>query len=439
MKASLKKITQYVCNNCGDSFPKWQGKCESCGSWNTLVEMSFAKTSNNKSGPLTEPITLAEVDTKNTFQRFGAGIDELDRVLGGGVVPGSIVLIGGDPGIGKSTLVLQMAAELSRAGKKVLYVAGEESPEQIKLRSERLKISGNLFQLLPETDVDLVAQVARRDKPDVLIIDSIQTIASSEIPSAPGGVAQITYTASVLQDVAKKNHIATFLIGHVTKEGSFAGPKVLEHLVDTVLYFEGEKTGPARILRSHKNRFGATSEMGIFEMVDGGLSQVKNPSAMLLSEMNVDAPGTVVFPALEGTRPLLVEIQALTSTTSFPSPRRVSYGTDINRLHLLLAVLSRRLNLNLATQDVYINIVGGLKITEPAADLAICLAIYSALKGIVLPKDLVVFGEVGLSGEIRKVRGIKERLVEAKKLGYTKEITPETAKTLFDAVSKLKK
>jgi DNA repair protein RadA/Sms len=411
----------YQCQSCGYASPKWLGKCPDCGEWNSFAEEEArsAKLSRQKTA---QPVSLDKISYSKD-SRHSTGIKELDRTLGGGVVMGSVVLIGGDPGIGKSTLVLQALNGLSELG-KVLYVSGEESPEQVKLRAERLNIQSEKIMLLPETSLEGIITVARDVSPKVIIIDSIQTIFSLELPSAPGSVGQIRECATKLMFFAKKQNIPLFIIGHVTKEGAIAGPKVLEHIVDTVLYFEGDKGNPFRILRAVKNRFGSTNEIGVFEMMDIGLKEVDNPSELFLSERPVHVPGSVVTVSLEGTRPLLVEIQALASASSFGVPRRTAIGVDYNRINLLVAVLEKRLSMHLGSMDIYVNVVGGLKISEPAIDMGIVAAIASSFRNQPVSTGVFTFGEVGLSGELRAISQADVRINEAVKLGFTKGIVP---------------
>lgn len=438
--------TKFVCQNCGANFPAWSGKCGACGEWNTLVEEMISSTRagsrQSAAGRNIEIQKLSEI-RGDDFKRIGTNIGEFDRVLGGGIVPGSLILIGGDPGIGKSTLVLQISRQLavgSRQGNNILqtadrrpqttilYCSGEESVNQIKLRSERLDIDSENILLLGETNIETIIAAAEKEKPTLLIIDSIQTMWSEDLTGSPGNVGQVTLCAAKLMDLAKKTHTAVFVVGHVTKEGNIAGPKVLEHLVDVVLYLEGDRERDFRILRGVKNRYGSTNETGIFEMRDSGLNEVKNPSELLLSEREEKAPGSIIFPTMEGTRPLLVEVQALTSTTNFGYPKRTAIGFDPNRLQLLVAVLQKRAGLNLFNQDIYVNIVGGLKISEPALDLAVCLAIASSFKNKPVPNDFCAIGEVGLAGEVRNVHNINERVKEAEKLGYKKCVIPVSSK-----------
>ena len=423
-----KATTQFVCQSCGAQFSRWTGRCEQCGTWNSLVEEAVERTAAGFGGrkssgaaPLT-PQQLDKVERKK-LPRVPSGIGEVDQVLGGGIVPGAVMLLSGDPGIGKSTLVLQIAALLGQK-KKVLYVSGEESATQIKLRAERLGVEASGIDLLIETNADAIAATVAVGEYALVIIDSIQTMVVESLTGSPGTVGQITASAQLLTAAAKRHNAATLIIGHVTKEGNIAGPKILEHLVDVVLYLEGDRYGSFKALRGIKNRFGSTSEVGIFEMAEVGLVPVANPSEALLAERRPGA-GSTVLATLEGSRPLLVEVQALTSVTSFGYPKRAAVGFDLNRLNLLVAVLSKRANLDLSNQDIYVNIVGGLRVTEPAADVAIILSIASALRNKAVPADLVAFGEVGLSGEIRSVSQVGKRLAEAKRLGLKRAVGPQ--------------
>ena len=419
----------FFCNECGNESSKWLGQCPACKAWNSFVEekVSTAKAGSvaNKVASLhnIKPLTLNEV-TKENEERTLTGIGELDRVLGGGVVSGALMLLGGDPGIGKSTLLLQVCKCLSDKGKNVLYISGEESASQIKLRAQRIGNFNDNLKLLCLTDLNAIADCVINTKPDVVIIDSIQTMASQDITSAPGSVSQVREATSVFLRLAKDNNIAIFIVGHVTKDGSVAGPRVLEHMVDTVLYFEGDRHASYRILRGVKNRFGSTDELGVFEMGEKGLREVSNPSEYMLSGRDEEASGTVVACALEGSRPILLEIQALIAHTAFPYPKRQAAGADYNRLSLLMAVLENRNHYSLSDQDAYINVAGGMKIVEPALDLGMVMAIVSSYKRRPLPKDLVVFGEVGLSGEVRSVAMAQLRVKEAKKLGFSKVMLP---------------
>ena len=412
--------TLYQCQSCGYTSPKWLGKCPDCGEWNSFVEEErVVKLKKQKTA---EPLALSDISASKGA-RYSTGIKELDRTLGGGVVNGSVVLIGGDPGIGKSTIILQALKGLSDLG-KVLYVSGEESPEQVKLRAERLQIASDRIILLPETSLEGIITVAQNIDPQVMVIDSIQTIFSLELTSAPGSVSQIRECATKLMFFAKKYAVPLFIIGHVTKEGAIAGPKVLEHIVDTVLYFEGDKGNPFRILRTVKNRFGSTNEIGVFEMQESGLKEVDNPSQLFLSERPINVPGSVVTVSLEGTRPLLVEIQALVTTSNFGVPRRTALGVDYNRVNLLIAVLDKRLGMHLGGMDIFVNIVGGLKIDEPAIDMGIIAAIASSYKNNIIGAGTFTFGEVGLSGEVRAISQAETRIKEAAKLGFSKGVVP---------------
>ncbi len=416
--AKLKKF--YQCQACGYCTPKWMGRCPDCGEWNTLAEESASagKAHGLPGGLHAEPKPISEIEA-DTAERSRSGIGEFDRVLGGGVVPGSVVLIGGDPGIGKSTLILEV---VSRLRGRVLYVSGEESPEQIKLRAERLSVNTDSVVLLPETALEHVLDVAAGMAPSAVVLDSIQTMYAEQFESAPGSVGQIRECAARMMFYAKRNAVPVFIIGHVTKDGAIAGPRVLEHIVDTVLYFEGDRGHPYRILRTVKNRFGSTNEIGVFEMTDAGLNEVANPSEMFLSERPSGVAGSVVAASLEGTRPLLVEIQALVSPTTFGVPRRTSIGVDFQRVNLLVAVLEKLAGLRLGGMDIFTNVVGGLKLAEPAIDLAVVLALASSLKEVPVGPEVVVFGEVGLSGEIRAVSQAETRLKEAAKIGFRRAV-----------------
>jgi len=428
----VKTKTQFTCQNCGALYPKWVGKCENCGEWSSLVEQvvaggKSAVAKSATSGRVLTPQTMQSIAAEEAIARMSTGQPDLDDVLGGGILPGGVVLVAGQPGIGKSTLLLQVAAAI---GKKeaVLYASGEESANQVKLRAERLGADQQeRLQFVASTSADDIAATIRSGAYRLVIIDSIQTLSLDEITSAPGTVSQITNSSNVIIRAAKEANAAVVLVGHVTKEGSIAGPKVLEHLVDVVLQFEGDRYGGFKVVRAVKNRFGSTSEAAIFEMDEQGLKPVENPSAALLAERQ-NADGSVVLATLEGTRPLLVEIQALVNPTSFGYPKRTASGFDLNRLNLLIAVLERRTKLNLSDKDIYINVVGGLKLNDQAADLAVCMAVASAAAGKRLDDDIVVFGEVGLGGEIRSVLSSDRREAEAKKLGFTKAIAPVAGK-----------
>ncbi|MBP8813745.1 MAG: DNA repair protein RadA [Laribacter sp.] len=421
-----KSKTVYVCGDCGTQSPKWQGQCPGCGAWNTLVEtvVEPAKAGGRfESLSVTSTVqTLADVEAVEA-PRAPTGIDELDRVLGGGLVRGAVVLIGGDPGIGKSTLLLQALATIG-SSRKVLYVTGEESAAQVALRASRLAVDARSVRLLAEIRLDQILATLRHEAPEVAVIDSIQTMYADTLQSAPGSVAQVRECAAQLTRVAKQTGITIVMVGHVTKEGALAGPRVLEHIVDSVLYFEGDTHSSFRMIRAIKNRFGAVNELGVFAMTDRGLRGVSNPSAIFLSSHRDDVPGSCVLVTQEGSRPLLVEIQALVDEAHAPQPRRLSVGLEQNRLAMLLAVLHRHAGVACFDQDVFINAVGGVRISEPAADLAVLLAIASSLRNRPLPAKMVVFGEVGLAGEVRPVQRGQERLKEAAKLGFTRAIVP---------------
>ncbi len=425
-----KTRTVYVCQNCGRTSPREMGRCPSCGEWNSMVEEvveSSVSPGQQAAGARSLPRRLSEIEG-DPWERLPLPMEEFARVLGGGVVPGSLILIGGDPGIGKSTLLLQVTALMADYSGPVLYVSGEESARQIKMRAERLGITTENLYLVTETNLGAILAHVESLRPRVLVVDSIQTTYSDILESTSGSVSQIRHCAASFQQVAKDTGIAIFLVGHVTKEGSIAGPRVLEHIVDTVLYLEGDAFQAFRLLRSVKNRFGATSEVGVFEMRGDGMVEVKNPSEAFLAERMVNAPGSSIVVTMEGTRPLLAEVQALATLTSFANPRRTANGVDFNRLLLLTAVLTRRVGIRLSEQDVFVNVIGGLKIDEPAADLAIALAIASSVKDVPLPADLAVVGEVGLSGELRAVSQLPARLNEAAKLGFRRVLIPKTAR-----------
>jgi len=431
-----KLRTQYVCQSCGTNTLRWSGQCPACGEWNTLAETVVdSRRSEGTSrawAPLSPPQRLTEIQT-DQFQRLPVAIEELSRVLGGGLVPGSVVLFGGDPGIGKSTLLLQASARMATAGKPVLYVSGEESVYQIKMRAERLGLDQDDLYLLAEVSLDQIVAQIEQLRPRLVVIDSIQAIAADELESSAGSVTQVKACATVLMRLAKTAGVPILLVGHVTKAGAIAGPRVLEHIVDAVLYLEGDRFHAYRLLRSVKNRFGSTHEVGVFEMTEQGMAEVANPSEAFLAERLASASGSAIAVTMEGTRPLLVEIQALTSTTSFGLPRRTANGVDFNRLLLLLAVLSKRVGLRLFDQDIFVNVVGGIRISEPAADLAVALAIASSFQNLPLPDDLAAVGEVGLSGELRAVSHLARRLNEAAKLGFRRCIVPGTHRRLKEA------
>lgn len=427
-----KARSNFVCQNCGASYPKWTGKCENCGEWNTLVEQivetkgASAVARSHSRGKILKPQSMRSIAAEDSVKRLPTGITDLDAVLGGGILPAGVMLLAGQPGIGKSTLLMQVAAHVAEQS-AVLYVSGEESASQVKLRATRLgATSGDDLQFVASTSADDIAATIRSGQYKLVIIDSIQTLSLEEIASAPGTVSQITNSSNVIIRAAKASGAAVILVGHVTKEGSIAGPKVLEHLVDVVLQFEGDRYGGFKVVRAVKNRYGSTSEAAIFEMNDKGLQVVENPSAALLAERQ-NADGSVVLATLEGNRPILVEIQALVNSTNFGYPKRTASGFDLNRLNLLIAVLEKRTKLNLSDKDIYVNVVGGLKLADRAADLAVAMAIASAAAGRKLDDGLVVFGEVGLGGEIRSAQGADKRLNEAKKLGFTQAIAPATS------------
>lgn len=426
----------FVCNDCGTEHGQWQGQCASCKAWNTLSQINLGNSANTSpvtkvdfrkqgyTGTATSVQNLAEIDLE-ALPRYSSSIDELDRVLGGGLVPGSAILIGGNPGAGKSTLLLQLMCVLASTGRSALYVTGEESLQQVGMRAERLRLPKSSLKMLAETNVELICAAAQEHRPQLLVVDSIQVMHSTDVPSAPGSVSQVRECAAYLIQYAKQTNTVLFLVGHVTKEGNLAGPKVLEHMIDCFIMLEGGSDSKYRILRGQKNRFGAVNELGVFAMTEQGLKEVKNPSAIFLARTEEDTPGSLVMVLWEGTRPLLVEIQALVDGSQLGNPRRVAVGLDQNRLAMLLAVLHRHGGLYMADQDVFVNVVGGVKVTETSADLALLLAIVSSFKDKSLPKDLVVFGEVGLAGEIRPVPSGQERLREAAKHGFTRAIVPK--------------
>lgn len=424
------KKSIFFCQNCGHEESKWLGQCPMCKEWNTFVEEKVASVKQSSVKERKEAdaqvVTLSSVST-NEDERVQTGILELDRVLGGGIVPGSLVLVGGDPGIGKSTLLLQVCQKLSAMEKRVLYISGEESLRQIKLRANRIGEFEDTLYLFCETNLDTIRGVIEKQKPDMVVIDSIQTMYSEEIGSAPGSVSQVRESTNVFMQLAKGLGISIFIVGHVTKEGTVAGPRVLEHMVDTVLYFEGDRHASYRILRGVKNRFGSTNEIGVFEMQKAGLVEVENPSEFMLSGKPEHASGSVVACAMEGTRPMLMEIQALVCKTNFGMPRRTAAGFDYNRVNLLMAVLEKRIGLPLSNYDAYVNIAGGIRMNEPASDLGIVMAIASSYKNKPVAEDTIVFGEVGLSGEVRAVTMPEQRVAEAKKLGFKTCIVPEVS------------
>ena len=426
----------FVCPDCGPEHGQWQGQCAACKAWNTLSQINLGSSSSSSpvakadfrrqgyAGEQTHVQNLSDIDLQS-LPRYSSTIAELDRVLGGGLVPGSVVLMGGNPGAGKSTLLLQIMCQLAGSGKQALYVTGEESLQQVGMRARRLNLPEQNLKLLAETNVEQIVKAAQANQPQLLVVDSIQVMHSSDVPSAPGSVSQVRECAAYLIQYAKQTNTVLFLVGHVTKEGSLAGPKVLEHMIDCFIMLEGGNETKYRILRGLKNRFGAVNELGVFAMTETGLKEVKNPSAIFLARTEEDSPGSLVMVLWEGTRPLLVEIQALVDSSPLGNPRRVAVGLEQNRLAMLLAVLHRHGGLYMADQDVFVNVVGGVKVTETSADLALLLAIVSSFQDKPLPKDLVVFGEVGLAGEIRPVPGGQERLQEAAKHGFVRAIVPK--------------
>ena len=439
--AKGKMTSIFFCQNCGYESAKWLGQCPGCKEWNTLVEEQVSKTDLKTGGGVTrrlgaqiQPSILADI-TITEEEKQVTGIGELDRVLGGGIVAGSLVLVGGDPGIGKSTLLLQVCQRLAAADKKVLYISGEESQVQIKMRADRLGSFATQMLLLCETNLDVIADVIRNTMPQVVVIDSIQTMYNENVSAAPGSVSQVRETTGTLLQLAKGLGVSIFIVGHVTKEGTVAGPRVLEHMVDTVLYFEGDRHASYRILRGVKNRFGSTNEIGVFEMREQGLTEVQNPSEYMLSGRPHHASGSVVVCTMEGTRPLLIEIQALVCHSNFGIPRRQTTGTDFNRVNLLMAVLEKRCGLSLSGCDAYVNITGGMKIVEPAVDLGIVIAILSSFRNLPLDPHLLAFGEVGLSGEVRAVSMARQRVQEAEKLGFHTVIVPKVCEKDCSQVS----
>lgn len=422
-----KVKVEYACTACGFTSPKWLGKCPDCGQWGSVVEEMAAPEAKyrvaSEGFPASKPVPLADV-SESASERTRCGIGEFDRVMGGGVVPSSATLIGGDPGIGKSTVLLQVASGLAREGRTVLYVSGEESEAQVKLRASRLGVAPEGIYLMSETSVERVIAATSEISPFALVVDSIQTMFTSDLPGAPGAVGQVRECAGRLVFFGKKAGVSVFLVGHVTKEGTIAGPRVLEHLVDTVLYFEGEKGHPFRILKAVKNRFGSTNEIGVFEMRSTGLSEVADPSGLFISERSGETSGTIVFPAVEGTRPLLVEVQALTSQSFLAMPRRTTLGADTNRVVLLCAILEKKAGLSLYNQDIFVNVAGGIRLEETAADLPLLCAVAGSYRDQVIPSGTAAFGEVGLGGEVRAVPMAESRLNEAAKMGFTRVLLP---------------
>ena len=425
-----KTKTVFICRSCGYESPKWNGRCPNCGKWNTFEEVesvpvkstAAARSATRRAEKITP---LRDIDmSENSEVRYLTGMGELDRVLGGGLVKGSLVLLGGEPGIGKSTLLLQIC-EFLGAEHSILYVSGEESARQIRLRAERLGVSGEGLYILAESDAHAISDAVLSNKPDIVIIDSIQTMSISEINSAPGSITQVRECTNLFMRLAKSEEIPFFIVGHVNKDGAIAGPKVMEHIVDAVLYFEGDRNLSYRILRAAKNRFGSTNEIGVFDMRDNGLEQVENPSQMLLSGRPTGVSGCCVVCTMEGSRPILAEVQALVAKTSANAPRRVTNGFDFNRVWMILAVLEKRLGFYYGALDVYVNIIGGLRITEPAADLPVAMALYSSLTDKPISDDVIAFGEIGLGGEIRSVSHLEQRVGEARRLGFSKVIVPK--------------
>ena len=430
--------TKYVCQSCGYETSKWMGKCPECMKWNSFVEEIEEKKTKKEvfiiDKSSSQPVSINSIVAVKE-ERFTTDIEELDRVLGGGIVKGSLVLVGGDPGIGKSTLLMQVSSKVANTNKKVLYISGEESESQIKMRASRLGVNSQNLYIFAENNLSIIEAHLEKINPELIIVDSIQTVYSPEISSAPGTVSQIKEGTSKFMKISKKMGISTFIVGHVTKEGALAGPKLLEHMVDTVLYFEGERYNSYRLVRAVKNRFGSTNELGVFEMRDLGLVELENPSKILISEKPKDVAGSVIISTVEGTRPMLLELQALVAPTNFGMARRTSTGVDFNRVALLLAVLEKRIGLQIQNQDVYINVVGGIKINEPSIDLGIVIAVASSFRNIPIASDVVVTGEVGLTGEIRAVSYIEKRIAECKKLGFKKIVIPRNN---YEAVKDVK-
>ncbi len=428
----------YYCQSCGAESAKWMGQCPSCKEWNTFVEeaLPIKRAANSVPGQShrVKVTKIKEIEAA-VEERITTKIAELDRVLGGGVVPGSMILVGGDPGIGKSTLLLQVCRNLAEDNRKILYISGEESLQQIKIRAERIGKFGDSLSLLCETNLDIIDQIVRKDLPEIVVVDSIQTMYNENIASAPGSVSQVRESTGSLMMMAKGLGIAIFVIGHVTKEGVVAGPRVLEHMVDTVLYFEGDRHAAYRILRGVKNRFGSTNEIGVFEMYSGGLREVDNPSEFMLGGRPEGASGSVVACSIEGSRPILIEVQALVCHSNFGMPRRTAAGTDFNRVNLLMAVLEKRAGLKMGNCDAYVNIAGGIKMNEPAIDLGIVLALVSSYKNRAIDEHTICFGEVGLSGEVRAVHMAEQRVLEAKKLGFTSCVLPEASRAALHEIN----
>ncbi|MBI2300842.1 MAG: DNA repair protein RadA [Armatimonadetes bacterium] len=420
-----KPRQQYRCTACGYASARWLGRCPECGAWGEFraEEAPAAAARPRRTGEPVRGQALSDVRSAGEA-RWTTGYGELDRVLGGGIVPGSVVLVGGEPGVGKSTLLLQVGCALSAAGRDVCYFSGEESPEQLRLRAERLGLGGSAMRVFCRTELEAVVELVRDERPAVAVVDSVQTLRAGDVDSAPGSVGQVRECAGRLAEAAKQTGTAVFLVGHVTKEGHLAGPKVMEHIVDVVLLFEGDRLQALKVLRASKNRYGSTNEVGLFEMGDGGLTEVLNPSALLLAERPEGVPGTVALAALEGARPLLLEVQALVAPSPFATPRRVADGVDLARVYLILAVMEQHAGIHLAHSDVYVNVVGGVRVGEPAADLAVALAVASSARGTPFPAETVVFGEIGLTGEVRAVSQTARRLEEAQRLGFESAVVP---------------
>ena len=443
--AKSKNTTVFFCQECGHESSKWMGQCPGCKTWNSFVEETVDSarkkaggTNNSGMRSVVEAPSVLSSISMGEDDRIQIGIEEMDRVLGGGIVQGSLVLVGGDPGIGKSTLLLQVCQFLSQKERKILYISGEESLKQIKIRAMRIGEFNDQMLLLCETNLETITETIKKIKPEIVVIDSIQTMYSEEVSSAPGSVSQVRESTSILLQIAKGMNISIFIVGHVTKEGTVAGPRVLEHMVDTVLYFEGDRHASYRILRSVKNRFGSTNEIGVFEMRNEGLVEVRNPSEYMLSGKPEGASGSIVACSMEGSRPILIEIQALICQSNFGIPRRQATGTDFNRVNLLMAVLEKRLGLQVSSSDAYVNIAGGIKIMEPAVDLGIAMAIVSSYKNRAIDDKLLAFGEVGLSGEVRAVSMAEQRVLEAKKLGFTTCVIPEVCAKSIGKVTGMK-
>ncbi|MFW5874976.1 MAG: DNA repair protein RadA [bacterium] len=421
--------TIYVCQACGHQTPRWMGRCPECGQWDSLAAEAAEKGgagTKAAAGQKTQAVAMDEVELDEEYRLY-TGVDEFDRVLGGGIIAGSLVLIGGDPGIGKSTLMLQVLQQYAARGRKVLYVSGEESARQLKMRSRRLADSAPGMYVVSEIDIDAIIQMVREQSPEALVIDSIQTMFSHDAGSAPGSVSQVRESTMKLMVMAKQTGIPVFLIGHVTKEGAIAGPRIMEHMVDTVLYFEGDQNHVFRILRAVKNRFGSTNEIGVFEMKETGLSQVPNPSEVFLAERESNAPGSVVTACMEGTRPILVEIQALISGSGYGNPRRTVLGLDYNRVSLLVAVMEKKLGLHVGGQDIFMNVAGGVKVSEPAVDLGIIAAVASSFIDRPVPEGMLLLGEVGLTGEVRGISHLMQRIAEVEKMGFTRCVVPKNS------------